>query len=95
MQNWHWLAIGAVLGYAFAKTGGSTNAGFSFSAGVGATGARGALADGAGMSPLGEPTGSAPYQQIGVWDAQLPGAVVPQYVGANGAVDTVNGGGVM
>jgi len=94
MQNWHWLAVGAVLGYAFAKTGGSTGAGFSFSAGVGANAANSALANGAGSMPIGEPMPSAPYQQVGVWDAIIPSAQTPQYVGANGAVDTVNGGRV-
>ncbi len=94
MQNWHWLLIGGLIGYAVAKRGGSSSFGVSFSAGGSAQGAGGNnLSNGSGDAPFGEPRGSEPYQTIGGWDANIPG-MFPDYVDPGSTLRIVNGGAV-
>ncbi len=70
MSNWTWLLIGVGAGYFLARTGAGFGGGFSVSANLGASGGP---PPGSGSTPLDQPTGSAPYQQVGAWNPLLPG----------------------
>lgn len=69
MPNWTWLLIGVGAGYFLARTGAGFGGGFSVSANLGVS----PPPPGSGATPLDQPYGSEPYQQVGAWNPTLPG----------------------
>ncbi len=81
MSNWQWLLLGGVGGFLLARSGASIGTGLSFSTGV--------AVRGAGQVPLDQPDGTESYQQVGVWNPEMPGASFAVLTDQGDAGDTI------
>lgn len=89
MPSWAWLLLGAAGGYALARSGGSVGYGLNFSVGAAARGAP----PGSGVIPLDQPAFGGPaYQDIGSWDAQLPGGAFATSIDNRAQATILDGG---